>query len=370
MSISKIECPNCGDNILFEISNQSFPCPSCGSVFTFQQLDEILSDDKKNDMWEMVQSQNSQGAQSVDRRDGGAYENNVIHQECPSCGAEVVTEPGTAASFCAFCGGHIVLVDRLQAAEKAPRSILPFKITRERAQEIYMEKIRRKIFLPKEMKKREYGERFQSMYVPFGLYGSLCKGSVTARCENVSMWSDSDYNYTKTDTYEARRAGAVTFENMPFDAAEMMNSTMMHAIEPFELEEITDFSAYYMSGHSVAVPDTPAETLLQRYEEKAGEETANQLLDTIHGYDHVSLRASSHSLGAVSSEYAVFPVWLMTSQYNGKQYQVAINGQTGKCTGTFPINTRRVGSLFAKIGITAAIITFLITEGLIWIGLI
>ena len=47
-------------------------------------------------------------------------------------------------------------------------------------------------------------------------------------------------------------------------------------------------------------------------------------------------------------EYALFPVWLLTCRYEGKDYQYAINGQTGKLTGEFPVSDKKGGGIFAS----------------------
>ena len=55
-------------------------------------------------------------------------------------------------------------------------------------------------------------------------------------------------------------------------------------------------------------------------------------------------------------EYALFPVWFMTFQYQGILYTVAVNGQTGKVVGNVPSNRFKVG---ASIGILMTImVTF------------
>ena len=49
------------------------------------------------------------------------------------------------------------------------------------------------------------------------------------------------------------------------------------------------------------------------------------------------------------------PVWLLNTIYRGKTYTFAMNGQTGKMTGSFPICPKRSAAWFFGLwaGITA-----------------
>ena len=55
-----------------------------------------------------------------------------------------------------------------------------------------------------------------------------------------------------------------------------------------------------------------------------------------------------------SYRYALLPVYMVTTKYNGKLYTFAINGQTGKVTGQIPCDRTKYWLTFA--GIAAAII--------------
>ena len=43
--------------------------------------------------------------------------------------------------------------------------------------------------------------------------------------------------------------------------------------------------------------------------------------------------------GTVS--YAMVPVWILTTKYEGKPYTFMMNGQTGKVVGSLPIDKRK-----------------------------
>ena len=55
--------------------------------------------------------------------------------------------------------------------------------------------------------------------------------------------------------------------------------------------------------------------------------------------------------GAV--HYAMLPVWLLNTKWNGKDYLFAMNGQTGKLVGNLPADKAKAAGMF--LGITGGV---------------
>ena len=47
--------------------------------------------------------------------------------------------------------------------------------------------------------------------------------------------------------------------------------------------------------------------------------------------------------------YSLLPVWMLNIKYLDKMYQFAINGQTGKVVGEYPVDKSKKWKYFAKI---------------------
>ena len=56
-------------------------------------------------------------------------EGEAVYYSCPSCGAEIVTDATTAATFCYYCHNPVVLGKRLEGTY-LPNKIIPFEISR------------------------------------------------------------------------------------------------------------------------------------------------------------------------------------------------------------------------------------------------
>ena len=78
-----------------------------------------------------------------------AYQGDAMLYTCPSCGAEIVTDATTAATFCYYCHNPVVLSGRLTGTYQ-PDFAIPFQIDRKRAQEVFSQWIAKKKFVPRE----------------------------------------------------------------------------------------------------------------------------------------------------------------------------------------------------------------------------
>ena len=115
------KCPNCGGGLTFDPDSQKFECEYCLSQFNQAELEQIVPDE---------------GEEQPDTAKEQADEFVPVLYMCPSCGAEIVTDETTAATFCFYCHNPVVLKGRLDGAYQ-PDYVLPFAIERERAKEIF-----------------------------------------------------------------------------------------------------------------------------------------------------------------------------------------------------------------------------------------
>ena len=74
--------------------------------------------------------------------------------------------------------------------------------------------------MPNEFSKKKHIESIKGIYVPFWLFDCEAYADITYKTTRTSYWSDSKYNYTKTDHYMVKRGGSLAFEKI---AKSLMN---------------------------------------------------------------------------------------------------------------------------------------------------
>lgn len=329
--LQQFKCPCCDGGIEFDSKSQKMKCPYCGTEFdleALEQYDEALKAQPEDDMrWE---------AQAGREWQEGETDGMCVYT-CNSCGGEIVGDENTGATECPFCGNPVVMTGRFAGALK-PDLVIPFKLDKKAAIEALKRHYCGKKLLPKVFQDENRIKEVKGIYVPFWLFGADADGYVRYRASRVRLWSDSNYNYTETSYYTVVRAGGIGFENVPVDGSTKIEDALMESIEPFDLSEAVDFNTAYLSGFFADKYDVDAENSIERANSRIKETTEQAFRDTVHGYATVTPVATNIRLNGGKAKYALYPVWMLTTQWNGQNYTFAMNAQTGKLVGDLPMD--------------------------------
>ena len=166
----------------------------------------------------------------------------------------------------------------------------------------------------------------------------------------VSGYSTARENVTVTNHYDVRRAGTVRFERVPVDASSKMPDDHMDAIEPFDYKELKPFSTAYLPGFLADKYDVSVQDCAERADSRC-ETSAVELMEQDARGDYTSCTVESRNvtLHRGKVHYALMPVWLLSTKWNGKSFLFAMNGQTGKLVGDLPLDKGLYWKHFAAI---------------------
>ena len=230
-----------------------------------------------------------------------------------------------------------------------PDYVIPFKLDKNAAIEALKNYYNGKKFLPDAFTDQNHIEEIQGVYVPFWLYSGVGAGEVTMNARNVRTWSDSKNMYTETDHYFVRREGSMRFQNVPVDGSTKMPDAHMDAIEPFDYSELVPFSVAYLPGYLTDRYDQDAKMCERRAHDRVSNTVASELQNTVTGYMEVDSANASTNLNLSEIAYALLPVWMLHTRWNGEDFLFAMNGQTGKLIGDLPIDSGKVRKRFLII---------------------
>ncbi len=330
-AIHEYKCPCCGGAIVFDSTIQKMKCPFCNTEFEIKALEDYyneLSNDQTDDMnWQMT---SGNGRQEGELGGLNAY-------ICQSCGGEIGCDENTAATSCPFCGNPVVLAGRLSGAWR-PDFVIPFKMDKEAAKAALKKHYERKHLLPKIFKEQNHIDEVKGIYVPFWLFDAGVDVSMRYRATRVRTWSDSRYHYKETKFYAVSRGGKLGFEKVPVDGSSRMPDDLMESIEPFDFSEAVDFQAAYLAGYLADTYDVNAEKSIERANERIRESAENAFNETVNGYTTVIRESCSIRLKNSKAICVLFPVWLLSTTWNGRNYLFAMNGQTGRMVGDLPMD--------------------------------
>lgn len=325
--LKEYKCPACGGTMEFDSKSQKMRCPYCDTELDVSQFQEQPD--------EKAESEETRWSSGV----GGEWSKNdgMNIYVCESCGGEIVADASTGASTCPFCGNRVVMRDKF-AGDLKPDYIIPFKLDKNDAKAAYRKHMKGKPFLPKVFSSQSHIDEIKGVYVPFWLFDMDADADIRYTGENIRVWRDSRNEYTELKKYACRRAGSIGFDHVPCDASKKMNDTLMEAIEPYEFEDAVPFQNAYMAGYVADRYDVDMDSRKQRAAERAKRSAELSMKSTVTGYDNVNTNSSTVNIKNARYVYALYPVWLLNSTWNGESYTFAMNGQTGKMVGDLPVD--------------------------------
>ena len=127
----------------------------------------------------------------------------------------------------------------------------------------------------------------------------------------------------------------------------------MDAIEPFDYSELKPFSNAYLPGFMANKYDVEAKECYERADERAGNTAADLMSQTVAGYSTLVSQGRQVRIRRGKVSYALLPVWMLSTRWNGENFLFAMNGQTGKLIGDLPVARSKVMGWYT--GITAAV---------------
>ena len=375
-----IKCPNCGSNLKFNPEIQKLGCDFCGASFDpslfNSAVDELVKENTAPvSEQQPVQAQPEAAAQQPQQyqqpqeeivtevseaigpseqasQTAPSHMEEQVEFVCNSCGARVVTDKNTSATFCAFCGSPALVGQRL-TNEFKPQYMIPFKVSREKAEKAFMKWAGGGKWTPFGFVSKKNITKLTGLYVPFWLFNIKAHIDIEASAQDISYSGE----YRTTKYYQVTRKGDVEWKNIPLDGETRIDDKLMEAIEPFNFEKLIPYDYDYIPGFYADRYDQDAQALAKRATDR-GISGMDDIIKTSIGkkYDIHRITKNKSMITSMAAHYALLPVWFMAYTYHNKMYYFAMNGQTGEVAGKVPVSTvKKTGFFFIALAIAAVI---------------
>lgn len=314
------KCPQCLATLRFNPNNQKWDCEYCHSSFAVDELS--INDDK---------FKNKQ------------IKDNIILDTytCKNCGASLITDENTSATFCVYCKSTAIIKERL-IGNYQPDMIIPFYKTKEDAINAFKSLTKRKIFTQDIFRNINNIEEIRGVYIPFWLFDIECSGSVSGTAKKIETWQKNGYTHVKTDYYDIERTGESFFENIPVDASSNFDDSIMNSIEPFNYNELKEFNYGYLSGFYSENYGLTKEEVYSIALDRANSSFTSYLKNDIDGYSSTKITNKNINNNLANAKYVLLPVWMLNIRYKNQIRTFAMNGQTGKIIGNIPIDKTKL----------------------------
>lgn len=345
MAVVTHKCPNCSAELTFRPGTDAFVCDYCKGEFTKKDLENIA--DKQASVQEQPKNE-------------PALAEELVGYRCPSCGAEIMTDETTAATFCYYCHNPVAITGRL-AGQYQPDKVVPFAYDKAEAQNRFFSWCRKKAFLDRGFFGESQIEKFSGVYFPYWLVDAKKEVHWQAKAQKLRVWRTKNIEYTETSVYELSRLGDMDFFNYDAVALQREETALLAGILPYQYNKTEDFSSLYLSGFLAERRNVEKEDLSQKIKEDMAQFGQVLLRDTASGFTSVQVQSFSSNEKKSDWRYLLLPAWVLTYRYKEKLYYFAMNGQTGKIAGQLPVDKKRLAALFA--GVFGAVSVLLMLGG-------
>ena len=346
-STVQYKCPDCGGDIHYDPKMRMFACDWCHSYFTKEQLvgDEDFAEDDN---------------------DTPNYADELDVYVCASCGAEIVCDHNTSATFCCYCHSPVALKGRLSGNYR-PEYIIPFKIDKDMAIAALREEFKKEFFASKTFLSDATLETMKGLYVPFWMADCDVHSMIEGTGSKPSPYNDfvamnygvggshGSYGDDNSFQYKFVRHADIHFSKVSIVASKQINDELINSIEPYSYSELKDFSMSYLSGFYAEKFDLSPGRINGKLHTKlrSGAEATIERV-SMTAYQNINVRNNLLTIKSCDWHFVLLPVWFMSYKFGRDTYFYAVNGQTGKAYGKYPLSILKVLLSGVAVGLLSA----------------
>lgn len=266
---------------------------------------------------------------------------------CEGCGCTLEVHTDSGAGSCPYCGTDFVL--SRSVCIRKPDGIIPFELDRREVPVIINNWMKRAFLAPGSFKQLGQQGAVTGSYIPFWSFHMDASGDYSGEGGEYHTETDSDGNEKRViKWYHVRGHIRGSFYSY-IPASKCFNTGLLKKFASGS--GINDRSVCYderiVSGYQLELYSVSfSDALKSAYSEVNTKLLGKAEADIRHRYDtarNVHLSNICHE-NEIVSQVAV-PVYLTTVAYNGKPYQVYIDGQTGEIHGKYPLSPVKIAIL-------------------------
>lgn len=365
MGSQEYECPACGGIMEFDAPSQKLKCLYCDTKMTVEEYKTMLSKkeaEKANTAASAPQtSENGENPAKLSEEEAaqaGFGADKAVYV-CQSCGGEIIADKNQGAASCPFCGNNVTFKEVFTKGRR-PDYVIPFQLTKEQAKARYKEYVSKKKLLPNLFTNENHIDEIKGVYIPYWLFDGNAQVTMNCEATKTRHWSDRDYSYTETSYYDVYREGEVSFARVPVDGSTKMPDDLTESIEPFDPAGLTAYDDAYLAGFVANQYDVDAEAACRRAQERMTNSAVSDVRNTIQGYSNVMIQSKNSSIGGQRNQYALYPVWLLSTTWKGEHFLFAMNGQTGRFVGNLPIDKGKAVRYYAAFAAMFTVVAFIL----------
>jgi DNA-directed RNA polymerase subunit RPC12/RpoP len=342
-NINRFLCANCGANMVFDAKSGKLTCPYCA----YSQ--EIAADGRidERDYNEFLQ----RGMQNLQ-----PMAQNAMQVRCDSCGAIVNFTPPETARNCDFCGAKIVAQPKAADPLIAPEGVLPFSVPQPQAVSNYKQWLSSLWFAPSALKAMAQADKLSSIYIPYWTYDAATQSYYDGErgehyYETETFYEDGEQKerqIQRTHWYSVAGDVSRDFDDVTIPATKSLPEKYINKLEPWDLHELKSYEPAFLSGHKAQTYQIALDEGFEKFKKIAEDVIYSDVRSSIGG-DEQRINNVSINFSDITFKHLLLPIYAGAYRFNGKVFQIVVNGRTGEVQGERPYSWLKIGCLILAI---------------------
>lgn len=345
---STLPCAQCGAELEFNPNQQALKCGHCGHTQTITITGGVVEYDLNDAMSRFL------GQAAAPPPSG------VRQIKCEECSAEIIVPDGEETIRCDYCGSRKTVKVEMPHEVLRPESLLPFAFDSKTADEKFRAWLKGLWFRPNALKHRSSVEELHGIYVPYWTYDSHVAAYWTAQAGYYYYVSES-YRDSQghTRTRQVRKVRWVWTSGHRRDffddwlvcaSGQLRNrlAKLLAKIEPFPTKALVPFNQSFLVGYRA---ERYSVDLKQGWEIARGGiygEVCSRCSRDVPGDTHRFLDVRASYFGQ-SFKHVLLPIYILAYRFQGKVFNVLVNGATGAVKGQAPLSWVKITLLVLAI---------------------
>ena len=314
---TNIKCPGCGTSIgiKFDPVTATLTCPFCG-------LSSQLPTPQKGAVAEELDFNSAIQRASVD---WGKYKKLIV---CANCGGQSLYDTEQVTGACPFCGSTSVAPAAETDQIMAPNAVIPFSVSREQTQDLFVNFAKRKGMVNKKVFNCKL-ENIVGIYVPHWTFDTFTASFYYAYRD---LGYNAGYDHVNGNWYQY-------IDDISIFASARLRHPFISRVQKFDFAKAVPYSSEYLAG----IPAERYTLGLNDSWECAKTQITKTLKKAVHKFNrHLRVEEIVTNYYDVKFRYVLAPIYLATYRFGDRTFPVAINGQTGETYCDVPTYIKRL----------------------------
>lgn len=327
-------CTNCGADLKYKPGTEHLNCEYCGAE---NDILLIKGDVEELDFKEFLAKKSEAEETFVES-----------FVKCESCGASSTLEPNVSSALCPYCSAPLVVEQVQDENVIQPKSLLPFKLDKNRAKDEFKKWVNKLWFAPNDLKKAALNfNNFKGIYIPYWTFDTDTytkylgqRGEHYYVTESYTT-TENGKSVSKTRQVQKTRWHSASgnvhefFDDILTVATKSLPEKYIAQLEPWDLENLVPFDKSYLSGFITEKYQIELSEGFEIAKGMADSEIRNLVRRDIGG-DEQRIISMDTNYKDITFKHLLLPVYVSAYKFKDKLFQFLVNGRTGEIQGQRP----------------------------------